>query len=67
MRGLQDVSKLAAAAALVLGVSVFGTLGCSDREPGVDAAPPTEGELTEIDEMEIGGAQQEEEEEESQY
>ncbi len=61
MRGLQDISKLAAAAALAFGVAGLGTLGCSGQDAGVDAAPPVEGELVEIDETE------EMQEEESQY
>ena len=61
MRGLQDVSKLAAAAALVFGIVGLGTFGCSAEEPGVDAAPPMEGDLVEIDEID------EMQEEESQY
>ena len=51
MRGLQDVSKLAAAAALAFGIAGPGTFGCSGQDSGVDAAPPVEGELVEIDEI----------------
>lgn len=61
MRGIQDVSKLAAAAALVFGVVGLGTFGCSAEEPGVETAPPVEGELIEMDEID------EMQEEESQY
>ena len=64
MRGLRDISKLAAVAALVFGVAGWGTLGCSAQDSDVDAAPPMEGELVEIDEIEIDetGAIQEEDE-----
>jgi hypothetical protein len=61
MRGLQDISKLAAIAALVFGIAGWGTLGCSAQDSGVDAAPPVDGELVEIDEID------EMQEEETQY
>jgi hypothetical protein len=61
MRGLQDISKLAAAVALVFGIAGWGTLGCSAQDSSVDAAPPMEGELVEIDETD------EMQEEDTQY
>ncbi len=61
MRGLQDISKLAAIATLVFGIAGWGTLGCSAQDSGVDAAPPVEGELVEIDEID------EMQEEDTQY
>jgi hypothetical protein len=61
MRGLQDISKLPAIAALVFGIAGWGTLGCSAQDSGVDAAPPVDGELVEIDEID------EMQEEETQY
>ena len=61
MRGLQGISKLAAAAALTFGIAGLGTLACSGQDSGVDAAPPVEGELVEIDEIdEMDDTQQEE-------
>ncbi|MEN8181781.1 MAG: hypothetical protein ABFS46_04525 [Myxococcota bacterium] len=53
MRGLKDISMLAAAAALVFGIGAFGTMGCSAQDSSVDSAPPMEGELVEIDELEV--------------
>jgi hypothetical protein len=61
MRGLQDISKLAAIAALVFGIAGWGALGCSAQDSGVDAAPPVDGELVEIDEID------EMQEEDTQY
>ena len=61
MRGLRDISKLAAAAALMFGIAGLGTFGCSGQDSGVDAAPPVEGELVEIDEIDEMNETQEEE------
>jgi hypothetical protein len=61
MRGLQDISKLAAIAALVFGIAGWGTLGCSAQDSGVDAAPPVDGELVEIGEIDEIDPMQEEE------
>jgi hypothetical protein len=60
MRGLRDISKLAAAAALMFGIAGWGALGCSAQDSGVDAAPPVEGELVEIDEIDETDEMQEE-------
>lgn len=67
MRGRQDISKLAAAAALAFGLGGPGTLGCSGQESSVDAAPPVEGELIEIDEIDEVAQPDEMQEEDSQY